>query len=268
MHQVDDAPMETLHIFYEREQPPQPSLLPIVLSVLALSAVIAFGVLSPPRPPVARDELRVPAVPLALKTFTAQVAIIPSGVKVYPATTAHGTLTITNGSVIAQTLPADFILMSKNGVQVSTDYAVYVPGGSANGYGYATVSAHALIPGAGGNVATLAINQVIGSSVYIRNLSAFTSGHDGYSVRYATAEDKQAALLHARDMLLNKSSGLHYPCTENHFAGTHLVMLAWRCQFVQYHVPAYYHVTSVRLLGKNLLLDVWFIPRPLRMWVK
>jgi hypothetical protein len=78
----------------------------------------------------------------------------------------------------------------------------------------------------------------------------------------------QAALLHVRDMLLNKSSGLHYPCTENHFAGTHLVMLAWRCQFVQYHVPAFYHVTSVRLLGKNLLLDVWFIPRPTRIWVK
>ena len=99
MQTVDDEPIETLHIYVVREEV-KPSLLPIFLSVVALSLLVAFGVLSPTQQPVMRAVIRVPAVPLPLKTFTVQVAIIPTGVKAYPATTAHGILTITNGSII------------------------------------------------------------------------------------------------------------------------------------------------------------------------
>jgi hypothetical protein len=78
---------------------------------------------------------------------------------------------------------------------------VFVPAGSANGYGYAVVPAHSLISGSSGNIPAYAINQVEGSSVYIRNLSAFSGGHDSYSVQYVTAQDKQAALVSAREQL-------------------------------------------------------------------
>src|SRR5258708_37820426 len=105
MFDVDDEPIETLHIYLERERPPRPSLLPIFLSVVALSLLVAFGVLSPTQQPVMRAVIRVPAVPLAVKTFTAQTPVIPTGVKTYPATTAHGVLTITNASAVPQTFP-------------------------------------------------------------------------------------------------------------------------------------------------------------------
>jgi hypothetical protein len=59
--------------------------------------------------------------------LTARVVVIPTGVKVYSATTAHGTLTITNGSVISQTIPQGFRLNN-----VVTDTAAFVPAGSAN----------------------------------------------------------------------------------------------------------------------------------------
>src|SRR5260370_11442305 len=133
MHQVNDAPMETLHIYFEREQPPLPSLLPVFLSVVALSLLIAICVLSPSQQPEQRASIRVPAVLLPPRTFTAQTPVIPTGVHTYPATTAQGTLTITNGSVISQTLPAGLTFMSNSGLSVMTDTPVFVRSGSANG---------------------------------------------------------------------------------------------------------------------------------------
>ena len=262
MFDVDDEPVETLHIYVVREEV-KPPLLPIFLSVFALSLLVAVCALSPYQQPVTRAVIRVPAVPLSLKTFTAQAPIIPTGVKTYPATTAQGVLTITNGSIIAQVIPAGFTISN-----VATDASVYVPPGNANDYGYATVSAHAVLSGKSGNIEHLAINQVIGSSVYIRNLSAFHGGKDAYSVKVVTAQDKHAALLRAQGILLSKVSGLHYQCAESQHADAHNISVAWRCQFITYHIPAFYHVTAVRLSGKNLLIDVWFIPRPVHIWVK
>jgi len=263
MHQVDDTPMETLHIYLEREQPPRPSLLPIFLSVLALLILVSVGVLSPTEQPVTRAVIRVPAVPLSLKTFTAQVAIIPTGVRVYPATRAHGWLTFSNGSIIGQSVPVGYVV----GGSV-TDRAVYVPPGSANGYGYATVAAHALIPGKGGNFDTFTINAVIGDALFVRNLTAFSGGKDMYSVKFATVQDKVQAIVKARSLIDNQVSGLHYPCKEEYISGNHKISLNWRCQFIRYSLPAFYHVTAIRLSGKNLVIDIWFIARPARIWVK
>jgi hypothetical protein len=142
---------------------------------------------------------------------------------------------------------------------------VYVPPGNANSYGYATVRAHAIISGKHGNFIALAINQVIGSSVFIRNLSAFSGGRDSYSVKFATAQDKQLALTKARHDLTLMITSLHYPCSEN-ISGAFQV--SWRCQMLTYHIPAFYHVTGIKLLGKNLLLSVWYVARPTHIWVK
>jgi len=229
MQTLDDKP-ETIHLYVVREQA-QPSLAPIILSAVFLASLVALAVSIPYQQPVSRSVIRVPAVPLGVRTFTASVAVIPTGVKTYPATTSHGVLTITNGSILGQSIPAGFIIQG-----VVTDNAVYVPGGSANGYGWAQVPAHATSVGKSGNLPADAINSVIGSSVYVRNLSAFSGGRDSYSVKYATAQDKQAALTKARNALNIMSSGLHYPCSE-HISGT--LMMNWRCQFLTYHIPAF-----------------------------
>jgi hypothetical protein len=265
MYQVEDAPLETLHIYLERTQPPRPSLLPIVLSVLALLILVAVSVFFPPQQPVVRAVIRVPAVLLPLSTFIARMQIIPTGIHTYPATTAHGTLTITNGSVISQTLPANLTFLSKSGVSVVTDQAVFVPAGNANGYGYATVATHTLVSGHAGNIPALAVNTVAGSSVYIRNVTPFHGGSDAYSVKFVTALDRQTALAKARQHLAVLSAGLHYPCIERI---TRSVRVNWLCQFLIYHVPSYMHVTRVKIIGKNLLVDVWFVARPIRIWVK
>ncbi len=262
MQTVDQQP-ETIHLYVVREAAPKPSLLPIFLSVFALSLIVAIVVLAPYQQPVTRAVIRVPAVPLAVKTFTAKAPVIPTGSKTYPATTAHGVLTITNGSIIAQVIPAGFTISN-----VATDYAVYVPAGNANGYGYATVRAHALVHGKGGNFARLAINQVIGSSVYIRNLIPFTGGKEAYSVKFATLRDRVQAIVKARSLVDKQVSGLHYPCKEEYISGNHKISLNWRCQFITYHIPAFYHVTCVKLTGKYLIIDVWFVARPIRIWVK
>ncbi len=259
MQSVDEQP-ETIHLYVVREAAPQPSLLPIVLSAVALSILVAVCVLTPYQQPVTRITLRVPAVLLPLQTLTAQVAVIPTGVKVYPATAAHGTLTITNGSIIAQTIPQGFRLDN-----VITDTAVFVPAGSANGYGVATVAAHALVSGKRGNIPAYAVNQVVGSSIYIRNLTPFAGGHDTYTVMIVTPQDRQTAIDRARQELTYLSTGLHYPCNE---AISGAVTVAWHCQFVTYHLPAFYHVTRVRIVGKNLLVHAWFVARPIRIWVK
>jgi hypothetical protein len=267
MFEVDDEPVETLHIYVvrEAEAAAQPSLLPMVLSLCALCLIIAISVFTPYQPPVMRAVIRVPAVLLPVRNFSVSVPVIPTGIQTYPATTAHGMLTITNGSIITQIVPAGFTTVSTTGVLVVTDRAVFVPAGSADGYGVAYVSAHALISGKAGNIPALAIDTVEGSSVYIRSLSAFHGGRDSYSVRFATPQDKQTALITARRALTIRSAGLHYPCSER---STGAVRVTWRCQFVTYHIPALYHVTGIKIIGKNLLLAVWFVARPVHIWVK
>src|SRR6266700_7051229 len=126
MFQVDEKP-ETIHLYVVREEEPRPSGLPIVASFLLLLCVIAAGMLFPYHQPLEHKTLRVPAIFLPLKTFTATAPIIPTRVKTYPATSAHGMLTLTNGSVVSLELPKGLIFTSKDGIEVMTDTSVFVP---------------------------------------------------------------------------------------------------------------------------------------------
>lgn len=263
MHAVQDE-VETIHLYVVREHVKQPYTIgPLLCAVLCLLGAATLTLYSAQHPYYEQQRLIVPVQLLPLKTFTAQAPIIPTGIKSYPATTAHGTLTITNGSIIGQLIPTGFAVQG-----VVTDRAVYVPPGSANGYGMATVSAHAILSGIGGNFAILAINQVEGSSVYIRNLSAFHGGQDAYSVKYVSEQDRQTATVQARSQLASEVNGLHYPCGEDRVASLRNMIVTWRCQFVTFRVPSYMHVFSMRLVGKNLVVSVWFIAPVKRIWVK
>src|SRR5437016_6155531 len=104
MQTVDEKP-ETIHLYVVREEEPHPPFHPIILSLIALFLVAVVSIALPYEPPEQDAVLRVPAVFLPVQVFTTSVHISPTGVKTYPATTAHGILTITNGSIISQTLP-------------------------------------------------------------------------------------------------------------------------------------------------------------------
>ena len=256
MHAVETE-METVHIYVVREEAPRPFVaLPLFGAVLCLLSIVYITLYSGTHPTYVHQTLRLP-VTLTTVLLHADIPVHPTGIRMYPATNAHGTLTFTNGSIIGQSIPAGFTTG-----EVATDSAVYVPPGSANGYGYATVSAHALIIGQRGNITALAINQVIGASVYVRNLSAFNGGRDSYTVRYITVHDTQTALLQARSILLNKSMGLHYPCTEKTRSTNNNISITWRCTFVTYRVPALLHVVGIQLRGTYIFVSVVSLLRP------
>ncbi len=271
MQTVDEKP-ETIHVYVVREEAPKPSFLPIFLSTLTLFLLVILCVFSSYQQPDIRKTIRVPAVPLPVKSFTATAAIIPTGSKTYPAITAKGILTITNGSVIASELPQGLIFASSNGTEIRTDSRIFVPAGSAGGYGYAKVSAHALLSGKQGNIPAFAINRVEGTSIYIRNLQPFTGGRDAYSVKIVTKQDTQTALQKARTIL----SPAFHPAIPLVVTSCHGVVhevvtsitVNVTCQYVTYSVPAYMTVTSVRVVGKNVFLDVVYRPRYIRVGQK
>ncbi len=255
MYQVDDKP-ETIHLYVVREEEARPSILPVVLSLFTLALLLAFGITIPYRQPEIRAVIRIPAVPLGLRIFTTAITVIPTGVKTYPATVAHGVLSIRNGSIIGQTIPAGFVV-STSGIQVATDTAVYVPGATDSGDAMASVATHGVAAGVA--VPAYAINTVIGTSLFIHNPQPFAGGQPAYSVTYATQQDRQLALTKARIVLLRESAGLHYPCIE-HITG----FLTWTCQFVEYphvNIP-YSRITGFTLIEKNLIVDVIFVVRP------
>jgi len=271
MFQVDEKP-ETIHLYVVREEEPRPSVLPMVASFLLLLCVIAVGMLFPYHQPLEHKTLRVPAIFLPLKSFTASAPIIPTGIKTYPPMSAHGTLTLTNGSVISQEMPSGLIFTGKDGVEVVTDNTVFVPAGSAAGFGIAQVAAHAVISGKNGNISTYDIDRVEGTSIYIRNTHPFTGGKDAYSVKVVTPQDRQIGIDTARASLTTQQAHikafLAFPCKETTQVKNNVVGLSWACQYVTYNVPSYMKVTHIRLVGKTLLVDVVFVERPRRTWVK
>lgn len=243
----------------------------LLISIFALFSLIAIGVLTPSQQPEQRALIRVPAVPLPLKTFTTSVGVIPTGIKTYPATSAHGTLSLTNGSILAEELPTGMILTGKDGAEVITDAAVYVPAGSATGYGIAYVPAHAAVAGAAGNIQALDIDSVEGTALFIRNVQPFTGGADSHSIKFIKPQDRATALLQARSTLLPQTlSGLlQSPCKET-VTGRETLSVIWLCQFVTYHMPPIpgLRVLHVQVMGKTVVLAVVYPMRQQRLETK
>jgi hypothetical protein len=259
---------ETLHIYYEREKPKKPFLFPpLFFALLCLFGIVAITIYSWQHPTYEHETLTVPAH-FFTRTYSAAAQIVPTGVKTSPATAAHGNLTLTNGSVVSQELPQGLIFSSSSGIEVVTLSSVFVPAGSASGYGVATVPAQAVVSGVQGNIPAFSINVVYGTSLYIRNLQPFTGGQNTRTVIFITSQDRQTALDSARALLTTQqaklSAVLAYPCKESSQEKNSRLRLSWYCQYVSYRIPAYMNVTRVRLSGSNLLIDVVFVARPRR----
>jgi len=266
MVQAVHEEIETVHLYVVREEPARPvTVLPLVLAAVCLLAIAGITLYSGANPSYEHTTVTVPAR-FFTTSFRVMQPIIPTGVKTYPATIAHGTLTITNGSAVTQQLPAGLLFGSQGGGEVVTDTSVFVPAGSANGYGVATVSTHAVAAGAAGNLTPLAIDAVYGTSLYIRNLTAFSGGADAYSITIQLPKDRQTALDKARSLVAAQkaqiSAILASPCGEIVNNQPAVIKLIVNCRFAVYHVPSYMRVIAVKLSGKNFLVDVSFMPRP------
>src|SRR5260370_42399428 len=124
MQTVDDE-IETIHLYVVKEEAKKPPLLlPLFAALVCLSAIVGMTIYSAYNPSYVHETLRIPAHFLPLQTITTTQPIIPKGVKTYPATTAHGILTITNGSVVSQELPQGLIFTG-NGIEVLTTTSVF-----------------------------------------------------------------------------------------------------------------------------------------------
>lgn len=264
-------PLETIHLYVVREGQVHPSLLSVFISLITLSLLVASGILVPYQQPEHCASLRVPAVLLPLRTFSTTVEVMPTGVRAFSATRATGVLTITNGSILAQHLPAGMLVTASNGVTVVTTASVDVPAGNGTTYGIASVTAQVVTPGVQGNLPALAVQAVYGTSLFLRNERAFTGGQDAYSVAVMTPQDRRRALTQARSTLLPRTlSGLlSRPCLE-HVTGTTSLHVTWTCQFVTYSLPSLPHVSvqQVQVIGSTVFLTITYVPRPQHLETK
>ena len=265
--QAVDNEIETIHLYVVREDNRKPqTLLPVILSVLCLLGIVAVTVYSGNHPYYEHKTIRVPAHFLPIQTFTVTEPVIPTGIKTYPAVQAHGTLTIYNGSILSQRIPQGMIFTASTGVEVIADESAFVPAGDPPYYGIARVSAHVVTAGSQGNIPSYAINEVYGTSLYIRNLHAFKGGKNSYSITVATVQDRQTALDSARAILATQEAKMHeflsYPCNETTQEKHGILRVSWACQYVTYSIPSYMKITALRLVGKSLFVDVVFVPRP------
>ncbi len=237
MHIVDD-PVETIHVYMVKEEEKQaPLLLPLFAALLCLAVITSVAIYSGSHPAYEHETLTVPAHFLPLKVFRAEAPIIPTGIKTYPATYAIGTLTLTNGSILSEVPPQGVIFNGVNGVEVQTMESVFIPAGSASGYGVATVPARAVQAGKSGNIQALAVNAVYGTALYVRNITSFHGGNDSYTEPLRLPKDRQTALTGAKLFLTTQQAHipaiLAQPCSESVSWGAS-VQLIWTCQFVAY----------------------------------
>lgn len=190
--------------------------------------------------------------------LTTTVHLDKTGQRIIPAASATGTLSISNGSILVQRLPAGFIVISSSGVEIVTDAAVTIPASDGVTFGVARVQAHAVVAGQAGNIAPLAINSVIESSLFVRNKEAFTGGEDASTVQYATKADRDSALSLAQEQLKQRVGGrlTNGKCVETADFGESSLMLRWACRFLSYRVPDGAHVLSARRDGTHILLEI------------
>ncbi len=262
MYERVEDEIKTRHIFvqqYEEYTRESISMGRAVNAILCLvCAVLLFAI--PSDRDVAPWTKIVPLEILPAQTFTTTVAIIPTGQNIVPAMSARGIITVYNGSFLAQQLPAGFILTSRGGMEITADQNTTIPAGNPPAYGMAKVPAHVIRAGQSGNIPALAINQIYGTSLYLKNLTAFSGGVDVRTVVIVTDADKAAALSSARYHLNTQAKSypamLGHPCGESVLQNDLALVVSWICQFVSYHVPAGLHVLSVQRIGESVKLEV------------
>ena len=107
---------------------------------------------------------------------------------------ATGTLTFYNTSFTAQTVAAGTILTGGDGEQIVTLSSIAIPANSPPADGQATVGAQTREVGARGNIPALDVNGLFSSTLYVRNLTAFSGGRDARDFLVVASADQDHAV--------------------------------------------------------------------------
>jgi hypothetical protein len=105
---------------------------------------------------------------------------------------AAGTLIFFNGAFSPQTINAGTVYTGRSGVQVATDQTVTIPAASPPYLGQASVTAHAVNPGSGGNIQAEDI-RITTATVQVKN-SQFQNGQDARDFSFVTTSDLRQAI--------------------------------------------------------------------------
>lgn len=128
---------------------------------------------------------------LSSTTLSRTQTVKSSGIGNIPARAAQGTLTFYNALTQEQTIPAGTVLNDKNGVQLSTDQTVTIPGATPPTEGTIAVTMHALTPGERGNIAAFDFTAFAccRAGVTVTNTQSFSGGADQMSYSYLQQAD-------------------------------------------------------------------------------
>jgi Baseplate J-like protein len=139
-------------------------------------------------PTEGKSQLRVRS--LMQVTLSQQATGQATGTFHQQPTYAVGSLTFYNGQFSSQTVSKGTIFTSATGIAVITDQAAFIPAGNPPSYGEATVPAHAVNVGEGGNIQAGEINgPCCGSAILVRNTQNFTGGQDAKTYPMVTQSD-------------------------------------------------------------------------------
>lgn len=206
-----NEPEDTLHVYVEEDRiifvreppetidsnPPPPqdhrSLLIAALFTLLLVVIMLATALAPSPDTSKAFPVTVQGFTLAPVHQSVTVTAQATGKGVIAPTTARGSITFYNGQPYTQIIPTGTILKGQDGIAVITDAAAPIPPVIETippTDGQVAVQAHALVPGASGNIVAGDINEpCCVTSVIAQNPSAFTGGRDGQHFTYVTKQD-------------------------------------------------------------------------------
>lgn len=285
MHVLDDdQTIETLHLYVvpENELPRRPDYRSIFMAAAALCcilAIIGISVLSAaPAGQEVSFTLSIPGFHLAPVSKAVKTTVIATGKGHTPAATAAGIITFYNGQTYTQIIPASTILKGADGVSVITEQQAIIPPAAQTTpptYGHASVSAHALIAGAGGNIQAGDINMpCCVTSVIVQNPYAFANGRNARDFTYLTSQDVTNTItpllptLQASTLSLLPHPQLNPHCSPVTHASPHVgeetasatLTLIETCSAFSYSVQTVIHAitTYSRRFGKGTLNKVQF----------
>lgn len=267
--EIPESEIETRYVYIFDEDPEQrrwkwptfdrSRLGNLFMQALALVLLAGFCTVQG-QPNYHIQTITVPALLLPVQHFSASAPIVATGVKSIPATRARGWLTITNGSSLIETIPAGFMVESASGAQIATDQSVTVPASDGESFGKALVAAHAVVAGMRGNIAAHSLNTTEGTSLYLKNLAAFTGGQDARTIPVVQESDREAAITEAKAQVEAEkptSGVLARPCRETMQQENEQVTARLACQYVTYTVPAQVQVLSVlQVQGSSIVLRI------------
>ncbi len=124
---------------------------PVTITIVPVSRHITTTAALAVNGPAANGA-SIPGRAVAAMTMSQQTTVPTTGKGHQEAQAAHGTLTFYNAATLPQTIPAGTLLTDVNGVQIVTDRDAFLPAGTLATNGQATVPAHAVQAGPGGNI--------------------------------------------------------------------------------------------------------------------